>query len=362
MNTRKNQAALSAAEKQAFVNALLALKTTVPSQIGLTNRYDDYVQIHVDSMMTTPGWAHRAPAFGPWHRILLRNLELDLQAVDPSVSLPYWDWSVDVSNGTVPGSPWTDDFMGKMPANTASVTSGPFRANHQWPINIREPGDTSTALIRALGRTQFQDPNAQVATLPTPANVQGALQETPYDRAPWRDGVQPSFRDRLEGWHGPGSLHNRVHLWVGGSMLPSTSPNDPIFFLHHCNVDRLWAEWQRQHSALPYVPAANTAGAPVGHRLTDPMQPWGAAVTVESSLDHHAVGYYYDNEPAPPGPGIVGPLSNLPGFRPLGLMTLPRWQRLAAPPEHGHGHGMHDGPMFDLSPEDKRAGGHDPGG
>lgn len=356
---RKNQATLSAAEKQAFVNALIQLKTATPSQIGLTNRYDDYVQIHVDSMATMPGWAHRGPAFGPWHRVLLRNLELDLQAIDPSISLPYWDWTVDTSNGTGAGSPWTDDFMGAMTANTDVVTTGPFRANHHWPVNIREAGDTSTSLIRALGRTQFQDPNAQVSTLPTPANVQGALQETPYDRAPWGLGAQPSFRDRLEGWHGPGSLHNRVHLWVGGSMLPSTSPNDPIFFLHHCNVDRLWAQWQRQNSNLPYVPAANTAGAPIGHRLTDPMQPWGGAVTVQSSLAHHALGYYYDSEPPPPPPGGVVPMVNLPGFGPRGLTSLPRWQRPAAP--HEHGHGMHMGPMFDLSPEDKNAGGHDPG-
>jgi tyrosinase len=357
MNERKNQSVLSALEKRAFTDAVVALKTRVPSQIGLTNRYDDYVQIHVDSMMTTPGWAHRAPAFGPWHRILLRNLELDLQAIEPTVSLPYWDWSVDTSNGTGPGSPWTDDFMGAMAATTDTVRTGPFRANHQWPINVREPGDNSISLKRALGRAQFQDPAAATATLPTSANVEGALRETPYDASPWNRGAQPSFRDRLEGWHGPGSLHNRVHLWVGGSMLPSSSPNDPIFFLHHCNVDRLWAEWQRQHAAEQYVPAANTAGAPVGHRLTDPMQPWGGAVTVQSALDHRAIGYYYDTEPAPPPPGGIVPLINLPLFGPQGIRALPQWQRPAAQP----GHGMHMGPMFDLSPEDKQAGGHDTG-
>src|SRR5436309_2801739 len=105
MNTRKNQAILSPAEKTTLVNAFLQLKTSVPSQIGLTNRYDDYVQIHMDSMMLpdgserVPGWAHQGPAFGPWHRALLRNLELDLQAAasDPNLALPYWDWTVDQS-------------------------------------------------------------------------------------------------------------------------------------------------------------------------------------------------------------------------------------------------------------------------
>ncbi len=122
MNIRKNQASLTTVEKTAFVDAVLKLKTTVPSQIGLANRYDDYVRIHMDSMMLpdgsdrVPGWAHRGPAFGPWHRALLRNLELDLQAAagDPNLALPYWDWTVNQSPAAVAGSPWTDDFMGKM--------------------------------------------------------------------------------------------------------------------------------------------------------------------------------------------------------------------------------------------------------
>jgi len=53
----------------------------------------------------------------------------------------------------------------------------------------------------------------------------------------WKDGRGPTAGLM------PGST-NRVHVWVGGSMLPMSSPNDPIFMLHHCNVDRIWAKWQ----------------------------------------------------------------------------------------------------------------------
>ena len=43
----------------------------------------------------------------------------------------------------------------------------------------------------------------------------------------------------------PGSqLHNRVHLYIGGNMAPMTSPNDPVFFLHHCFIDEVWDDWQ----------------------------------------------------------------------------------------------------------------------
>src|SRR5207244_8723127 len=44
---------------------------------------------------------HGNPTFLPWHRELLRRLELDLQAIDSSVTIPYWDWTV----GPTPTSP-----------------------------------------------------------------------------------------------------------------------------------------------------------------------------------------------------------------------------------------------------------------
>lgn len=76
-------------------------------------------------------------------------------------------------------------------------------------------------------------------------------------------GDYASFRYQLEG--GP---HGAVHSAIGGDMSPATSPNgmcwlclltmvqeltpvplDPIFFLHHTQVDRLWALWQQENPA-----------------------------------------------------------------------------------------------------------------
>src|SRR2546421_4655725 len=317
MGCRKNQANLTPAEKTAFVNAVLALKAK-PSQLHpgdpTSNRYDDYVEVHMNAMMLpngsmrVPGWAHRGSAFFPWHRELLRRFELDLQAIDPSVTLPYWDWTVNNSSDPVPGSPWTDDFMGQKNPNDDKVISGPFKAG-SWTLNVREPGNNDPDLRRALGRAQFQQPNAQVSALPTNAQVSGptgALAVTPYDVTNWDMVAQPSFRNRAEGWYGVGSIHNRVHLWVAGSMLPSTSPNDPIFFLHHCNVDRLWALGQQQHPTEAYHPSGVSPElAPTGHNLNDVMifndigqpAPWAGSATVASMLNHHVLGYWYDTDP-----------------------------------------------------------------
>ncbi|KDN51950.1 hypothetical protein RSAG8_00501, partial [Rhizoctonia solani AG-8 WAC10335] len=38
--------------------------------------------------------------------------------------------------------------------------------------------------------------------------------------------------------------HDAVHGEINDNMASSFSPVDPLFFLHHNNVDRLWALWE----------------------------------------------------------------------------------------------------------------------
>ncbi len=66
-------------------------------------------------------------------------------------------------------------------------------------------------------------------------------------------------------------LHNRVHVWIDGDMGPSTSPNDPAFYLNHCNVDRIWAAWQSRHPTRPYVPSSSASNNLFRHRRGDQM-------------------------------------------------------------------------------------------
>ncbi len=65
-----------------------------------------------------------------------------------------------------------------------------------------------------------------------------------------------------------GLPHNKVHNYIGGvgsldpgpygNMTNFLSPVDPIFFMHHSNMDRLWDVWTRKQKALnlPYLPPA----------------------------------------------------------------------------------------------------------
>ncbi|SOR76974.1 Tyrosinase [Streptomyces chartreusis NRRL 3882] len=93
MTVRKNQSALTPDEKRRFVAALLELKRS--------GRYDEFVTTHnafiVSDTDDGERTGHRSPSFLPWHRRFLLEFERALQSVDPSVALPYWDWSVDRS-------------------------------------------------------------------------------------------------------------------------------------------------------------------------------------------------------------------------------------------------------------------------
>jgi hypothetical protein len=300
MRVRKNVKNLTTAEKTAFVNAVLTLKAK-PSMLhpGQQGRYDDYVEIHMNAMMAqignlgdpnfVPGWAHDGPAFFPWHRELLLQLENDLQAVsnDPTVTIPYWDWPDPAS------WPFTDDFLGGDGVGpNMQVQTGPFAfsAPANWTLIQKDNLDDSNFLQRQLGA----DDSAQ--NPPTDADVSVAMGLTPYSSAPWKD---YSTRFRAQVQYG---VHNSVHRYVGGTMLNMTSPNDPVFWLNHCNVDRLWGDWQRQHPAeTAYLP---TAGATYGHNLGDnmifsaaPPPPWAGSSTPGSVIDHHALGYRYDSDP-----------------------------------------------------------------
>lgn len=51
-----------------------------------------------------------------------------------------------------------------------------------------------------------------------------------------------TYHDTLE--RGP---HAAIHSAIGGDMNPATSPNEPMFFLHHAQVDRLWWLWQQEN-------------------------------------------------------------------------------------------------------------------
>jgi len=261
MGCRKNLARLTVAERQAFTNAV--------NQLRANGGYDTYVTQHQGAM----GHGHGGPAFFPWHREYLLRFERDLQAIDPNVSVPYWDWTdANLNSAGTESLIWRNDFMGGPgAAGTGAVTTGPFAA---W------------GLIRnAFNIFQFPGTGGTIANFMASSNY-------------------TTFR-QIEAPHGA------AHVWVGGFVgNASIAPRDPVFWLIHCNVDRLWAEWINQNAATPgFQPFLPLTGGPLGHNLNDTMWPWNGTttpfgqlpwtVTPESIrpadlLDYRALGYRYD--------------------------------------------------------------------
>jgi tyrosinase len=353
LTIRRNAKNLSPAEREAYVDAVLALKKKPSPWASGLSVYDTFVLWHRDAFGCDVNAAHMAPAFFPWHRQFLLLFEQQLQSVDPTVALPYWDWTVDNSPKSYL---WQDDFMGGSgdPTQGYVVTTGPF-AKGKWTIEVFDYNDTiqNPSIIRDLGGSSL------APTLPTAEEVEQALNVSTYDAPPWNSTspIAQSFRNTLEGWRdcvvetcdpvvgvsptctGPHPLHNGVHLWVSGefefshemglsarqtaaatpaaspvaspvasgppspgsstlilgTMAANSSPGDPVFFQHHTNIDRLWNEWLRRHGPS-YLPVT---GGPFGHNLNDPMWPYqqiDLTITPAMMLDSRSLGYVYDTE------------------------------------------------------------------
>jgi tyrosinase len=302
--------------REAFIRGVRLLKEQFPgpttADLGIpgparpVSTYDLFIVWHHVAMNTfTPpsqtdrNAAHRGPAFLPWHRFMLIQLELQLQLAlgDDQVGLPYWDWAADGDRPAraQPAQPiWGDQVMG---GQGNPITTGPFAFlpddPASWRVRIEiDASGRLRATDRGLRRSFAQGAPA----LPTRAQVRTALGLATFDAPPW-SATSTGFRNRLEGWRppAPGStLHNRVHVWIGGDMLLSTSPNDPIFYLHHCNVDRIWAAWLAERGAV-YLPDQTAPADLRGHRINDAMHAFiSAPMTPRETLDVDDL-YRYDN-------------------------------------------------------------------
>ena len=162
--------------------------------------YRDFVRVHVRAMtMSDPegmSWGvHTMPGmsgrnFLAWHRWFVRQMEKRLRKVHASIVIPYWDAITDRA----------------IPAAL-----------------------TKSSLLTAWGITR----NWRPAVLAHASDLTAAMAM----------GTFPSFQATLEG-----VVHGSVHNAVGGDMATASSPADPLFWLHHANLDRLWSEWQVTHA------------------------------------------------------------------------------------------------------------------
>jgi tyrosinase len=224
---RKAASSLTDAEQQAYLQAV--------QQLVGSGEYERLVQIHLD--MGHNMHATRDPInvvgparFLPWHRQYLVAFEEAL-----GTSVPYWDYER--------GFP--QFLQGFLPLDTPARA---FSSDYRLPTLAE------------------MDAVVQVAT--APADPPGARFQV--------------FSSLLETGRDDLPMHNQIHMWVGGIMETMASPADPVFWLHHAAIDRLWSRFQaRDHEAYPDKLA--------GRDLI--LDPWNeSAIDV---LDIGRLGYRY---------------------------------------------------------------------
>lgn len=203
---------------------------------------------------------HRKPYFYAWHRGFLVYFEKMLQTVsgDPNLTLPYWDYHANP----------------EMPPLFASPTLN--GAPNPLYLEGRENTLVSDLEYDAFG--------SNVITFPRTGR-------TPDD----------SFEHLAEG-----NPHNVVHGTIGGAMGDvGTAPSDPVFWTHHCNVDRLWSAWLHAggHRAMP------PAGDPYYKKKFRYNLSGSWSVSVADMADSKQLGYTYSNLalPVAPADGTLPP-------------------------------------------------------
>lgn len=227
--------------------------------------------------------------FLPWHRIYLYHFEEIVRELSgmADFALPYWDWS---RNRTLPATFW----------GAGNALNCPERAGVQ--NSGRQPGRTppmdATTAISDFDFNRYFSPTRISAMLALSDFEEFGGGEV---TAPGEEGTTGA----LEG--GP---HNRAHTWVGirpgpdpdrfGDMVLGSSPTDPIFWLHHCNIDRIWSHWAQR--AQNSHPASTTwRSTSFNHFYGRDGNSIAAAnrITVAKALNSEDLGYRYDSIPAP---------------------------------------------------------------
>ncbi|KAJ7624811.1 Di-copper centre-containing protein [Roridomyces roridus] len=222
--------------------------------------YDDLVYMHMDLNVKI----HFTGLFLPWHRWYMRVFEKALQIkCGYTGALPYWNWvldSQDVANSPLFLDSDPESGMGGWgdPNNDYTISDGGFARSFTLAYPVPHPLRRNfTQMPFLLGQfVDAKDRTLKANETFTPAELHKLVNGFVGDFV--------GFQKYLEGFN---SSHSAVHLMMGGDMGgecpasappdcvpgPTFSPNEPLFWLHHAMIDKIWADWQEAHPAHKHV-------------------------------------------------------------------------------------------------------------
>jgi len=264
----------------------------IPPLNSNSSYYDDIVYTHMDLNVLI----HGTGFFFPWHRLYVQTLEDKMRSECGYDGVqPYWDWTQDtadpyhmtiLSDSDYDGlGSWgdpNDDFQVCTGGFKDMMVAypGPHRVRRNYTLYI--PSDFPIPPgLPAL------DPSPMLNTTYTTEVVNSVL------NSPTGDYV--TFQTNCEGIAGP---HPGPHLILGGEMGgrcpyglgppecvigPRWYPNDPMFFLHHARIDKVWYDWQNLNPKNKKVFAGGSVSWQVDANVSVLQYPTGAPPWLDTS-------------------------------------------------------------------------------
>ncbi|KAL0580214.1 hypothetical protein V5O48_001807 [Marasmius crinis-equi] len=246
---RREWRELSDTDKKSFHEANLCLRNRpqqlYPEESVVVSRADDLTWTH--RVLGDNKLIHSVANFFPWHRMFVYEHERALRSeCGYTGPYAYWDWTIDADADAVSTSPIWDPIVG-------------------FGGNGVPTGNSTAGFQRCVVDGPYANTTLRIGS---PLGASAAVDEPHCLTREWNNGEKDSDGDWIIGnmssplynseaiarisalanydafqalQSGP---HQDVHNVVRGDMLYFYSPSDVLFFLHHANVDRIWAEWQ----------------------------------------------------------------------------------------------------------------------
>lgn len=268
-DVRKEWRTLDTATRKSFTDAVVCLQNMKPQVMtaaeapqypGVKSRFDEFVATHINYTMHI----HDTADFLAWHRAFTHYLEQDLiNLCGYTGVMPYWNWALDAS--APQDSPLFSGDAFSMGSNGKPVTGRTSTWLAQQDVTY--PPGTGGGCVTS-GPFVDYTVNLGPLDLPNANNVNSSFEYNP--RCLERD-INPffsksyntytnlttlmlnqiyieDFQALMQGYDSDTNkfgVHGGGHWQIGGSMMDfHSSPADPLFFLHHAMVDRVWTIWQ----------------------------------------------------------------------------------------------------------------------
>jgi tyrosinase len=242
---------MSSKERKAYIKAVRCMfkspsKSDPVLVSGAKNRYDDFVAQHINQTTRIHGTGN----FLSWHYYFVHGYDKVLREECGYTGYqPYWNWSTDQDD--LRKSPIFDGFDTSMGSDGSSVAhngsvgggcimDGPFKGieTHHGPNSPTMAGEIKVNEVfvynlRCLKRDLTNYTSSNWLTTDNLCNL--TLGPAAKNIATFQNEPQGRFDQGFLGLHAAG--HFSIGVDAGDFF---SSPNDPIFFIHHAMLDRVW--------------------------------------------------------------------------------------------------------------------------